>query len=159
MTLDVHVLRLQPGDDLRGALEAAFRNLHAAGAPAAVSAVGSLSQAVLRYAAEPQGLLRVEALELLTLSGTLGVGGVHLHASVADARGRVRGGHVMLGCVVRTTAEIVLALLPGWSFERALDAGTGFKEVEGWLGRCGKPSCAFAVCVGLTYFAKRCCDG
>ncbi len=132
MTLDVHVLRLQPGDDLRGALEAAFRDLHAAGAPAAacvVSAVGSLSQAVLRYAAEPQGDLQVEALELLTLSGTLGMGGVHLHASVADAQGRVRGGHVMPGCVVRTTAEIVLALLPGWSFERALDAGTGFKEL------------------------------
>lgn len=132
MTLDVHVLRLQPGDDLRDALEAAFRDLHAGGAPAAacvVSAVGSLSQAVLRYAVEPQGLLRVEPLELLTLSGTLGVGGVHLHASVADAQGRVRGGHVMPGCVVRTTAEIVLALLPGWSFERALDAGTGFKEL------------------------------
>lgn len=132
MTLDVHVLRLQPGDDLRGALEAAFRDLRAGGAPAAacvVSAVGSLSQAVLRYAAEPQGVLQVQPLELLTLSGTLGVGGVHLHASVADAQGRVRGGHVMPGCVVRTTAEIVLALLPGWSFDRALDAGIGFMEL------------------------------
>ena len=30
---------------------------------------------------------------------------------MADALGRVSGGHVMAGCVVRTTAEIVLAIL------------------------------------------------
>lgn len=41
MTLQVHVMRLQPGDDLRGALEAAFRELQAAGVGAAcvISAV------------------------------------------------------------------------------------------------------------------------
>lgn len=47
---------------------------------------------VLRYAAEPQGFLRVEALELLTLSGALGVGGVHLHVSVSDAWGSCDAG-------------------------------------------------------------------
>ena len=43
-------------------------------------------------------------LELLALSGTLSVDGPHLHGSVADALGRVNGGHVMNGCVVRTMA-------------------------------------------------------
>lgn len=126
-----HVLRLKPGDDLRAALEAAFSSLHADGHQAAcvISAVGSLSRAVLRYAAEPQGTVLAEPLELITLSGTLSPDGLHLHASVADARGQLRAGHVMPGCIVRTTAEIVLALLPGWAFGREHDAGTGFKEL------------------------------
>lgn len=126
------VLRLTPGEDLRKTLAAAFAQLQAeqnAKAACVISAVGSLSQAVLRYAAEPAGTVLAEALELITLSGTLSADGAHLHASVADAQGNVRGGHVMPGCIVRTTAEIVLAPLPGWEFTRAQDAQTGFKEL------------------------------
>ena len=116
---------------MRDALVAAFAGLQASGVQAAcvISAVGSLSRAALRYAAEPQGTLLAEPLELITLSGTLSADGVHLHVSVADACGQVRGGHVMAGCIVRTTAEIVLAVLPGWAFGRAHDAETGFKEL------------------------------
>ena len=68
-------------------------------------------------------------LELLALSGTLSVDGPHLHGSVVDALGWASGGHVMNGYVVRTTAEIVLAVLPGWSFARVPDAATGFMEL------------------------------
>lgn len=127
-----HVLRLQPGEDLRTTLTKAFAQLQVEQSTTAaciISAVGSLSQAVLRYAAEPEGTVLVEPLELITLSGTLSADGVHLHASVATARGEMRGGHVMPGCVVRTTAEIVLAPLPGWVFTRERDAQTGFKEL------------------------------
>lgn len=125
-------LRLQPGDDLRPALEAAFAQWVAGqGVQAAcvMGAVGSLSRATLRYAGQPQGRVLAGDLELLTLSGTLSPDGAHLHASVADARGRVRGGHVLAGCTVRTTAEVVLALLPDWRFSREADAQTGFKEL------------------------------
>jgi predicted DNA-binding protein with PD1-like motif len=48
---------------------------------------------------------------------------------VADACGRVLGGHVAHGCIVRTTAEVLLALLPGWSFSREPDARTGWDEL------------------------------
>lgn len=126
------VLRLSPGQDLRAALNTAFAELQAgqhATAACIISAVGSLSRAVLRYADQPEGTLLVEPLELITLSGTLSADGVHLHASVATARGEMRGGHVMPGCMVRTTAEIVLAPLPGWVFTREHDAQTGFKEL------------------------------
>lgn len=133
--LIIHTLRLRPGDDLRQATASACERLMAEeGIQAAcvMSAVGSLSCAVLRYAAETGGSRLEGPLEMITLSGTVaapGGGGVHLHASVADAQGRVRGGHLMPGCVVRTTAEIVLALLPAWSFVRATDAETGFREL------------------------------
>lgn len=131
MTLQAHVLRMKPGDDLRGALEAAGRELQAGGVQAAcvVSAVGSLSCAVLRYADQPGGTTWAVPLELLTLSGTLSRDGVHLHASMADGHGEVRGGHVMRGCTVRTTAEVVLVLLPDWQFCREPDAATGFMEL------------------------------
>jgi len=35
----------------------------------------------------------------------------------------------MSPCTVRTTAEVMLALLPGWAFHRAHDARTGFMEL------------------------------
>lgn len=129
--LHTEVLRLGPGIDLRDALAQATAQFCEQGVHAAcvVSAVGSLSRAVLRYAAEPEGSVLHEPLELITLSGTLSTEGVHLHASVADARGRLYGGHLMPGCIVRTTAEIVLALLPDWHFSRAHDPQTGFKEL------------------------------
>lgn len=133
--LIIHAIRLSPGEDLRLAVEAACKQLMAdkdCQAACVISSVGSLSCAVLRYAAEPEGSRIEGPLEMITLSGTLaapGGGGVHLHASVADAQGRVTGGHLMPGCIVRTTAEIVLALLPGWSFVRTLDPATGFREL------------------------------
>lgn len=130
--IPTQVLRLSPGQDLRAALNAAFARLQAeqdTKAACIISAVGSLSRAVLRYAAEPGGTVLAEPLELITLSGTLSPDGAHLHASVATAHGEMRGGHVMPGCIVRTTAEIVLAPLPGWVFTREHDAQTGFMEL------------------------------
>ncbi|RZJ26338.1 MAG: DUF296 domain-containing protein, partial [Haliea sp.] len=102
---------------------------HAVGGACVLSAVGSLSAAVLRYADQPTGTTLAGPLELLTLSGTLSLDGPHLHATVADAQGQVRGGHLMRGCTVRTTAELVLGLLPGWQFSRAPDPATGFMEL------------------------------
>ncbi len=130
--MQVQFLRLPPGDDLRTALEAAFAELsatHGIAAACIVSAVGRLSRAVLHYAAEPAGSEIVAPLELLMLSGTLSADGAHLHASVADAQGAVKGGHLMPDCIVRTTAEVVIVLLPGWEFRRELDAATGCKEL------------------------------
>ena len=120
--------RLLPGADLRAALEAeAAARSHCAGF--VVSAVGSLSVARLRRgrAREPDHLSG--DLEILTLAGTLAGNGSHLHMSVADSDGRVMGGHVAHGCIVRTTAEVLLVLLPEWSFNRELDPATGFAEL------------------------------
>lgn len=121
-------LRLHPGDDLRGALDAA---LAARGGTAAfvLSGIGSLSAARLRYAGIETAATLAGDLEILTLAGTLSPAGSHLHMSVCDAEGRVRGGHVAPGCVVRTTAELLIAWLPGWQFTRELDPATGFAEL------------------------------
>jgi predicted DNA-binding protein with PD1-like motif len=121
-------LRLSPGDDLRAALSDAVA---AQGVEAAfvVAGIGSLREASLRFAGRDTLQHTVGDLEILTLSGTLGAGGAHLHASLSDADGRVFGGHVAPGCIVRTTAEILLALLDDVRFAREPDAATGYAEL------------------------------
>jgi predicted DNA-binding protein with PD1-like motif len=119
-------LRLHPGDDLRDALGAAL-----AGEPAAyvLQGIGSLSVARLRLAGRPEPDTFTGDFEILTLAGSLGPDGPHLHMSISDEQGRVTGGHVAPGCIVRTTAEVLVALLPDHAFGRAPDAVTGYAEL------------------------------
>lgn len=49
--------------------------------------------------------------------------------AVADAQGRVFGGQVCTGCTVRTTAELLVAELPGYMLGRRHDPATGFQEL------------------------------
>jgi predicted DNA-binding protein with PD1-like motif len=122
-------LRLNPGDDVRAAVVAALRDSgHAAGF--VLQGIGSLSVAQLRYAGMPEPAELRGDLEILTLAGSVSPDGAHLHMSVSDAQGRVLGGHVGPGCIVRTTAELLLALLPGRRFARAFDPQTGYQELK-----------------------------
>lgn len=122
-------LRLHPGDDVRAAVVAALRDSgHQAGF--VLQGIGSLAVAQLRYAGRPDATGLRGDLEILTLAGSIAPDGAHLHMSVSDAHGGVFGGHVGPGCVVRTTAELLLALLPGQRFSRELDLRTGFAELK-----------------------------
>ena len=122
-------LRLQPGSDLRGALEA-WMDEQEEQAGCLISAVGSLSVAQLRLAGASEATVIRGDLEILSLSGTLSRGGVHLHIAVANSTGSVIGGHLCPGSLVRTTAELVIGLLPEWRFRRELDPATGYAELE-----------------------------
>lgn len=124
-----HVLRLAAGQQLRAELieYAAVHNLRAV---SVVTAVGSLQKAELRLAGRADTLKVEGPLELVSLVGTLGSGGVHLHLSVADAKGAVRGGHLMGGDPVSTTMEVVLVELTELEFKREVDAKTGFSELR-----------------------------
>lgn len=120
--------RLEPGADLRAALQALVEGTGAGGA-FVVSGMGSLSAASLRFAGRESAAQLSGDLEILALSGTLSRDGVHLHMSVADAEGRVHGGHVGHGCTIRTTAEVLLVLLDDWSLGRVFDPATGYREL------------------------------
>lgn len=91
--------------------------------------IGSLSVAQLRLAGAKRATELRGDLEILSLAGSLSSDGAHLHMAVADAQGRVLGGHVAAGCLVRTTAEVLLALLPAFHFAREKDPGSGFNEL------------------------------
>jgi predicted DNA-binding protein with PD1-like motif len=121
-------LRLEPGDDIRRTLQ---ERLASSGCQAGyvLQGVGSLAGARLRWAgiAEPTEL--AGDFEILTLAGSLSVDGAHLHMSISNSTGQVLGGHVAFGCTVRTTAEIVIGLLPAYRFNREIDPATGFEEL------------------------------
>jgi uncharacterized protein len=122
-------LRLSPGDDLRIALEDVTRQ-RGWSAAFVIQGIGSLSVAQLRFAGvDAPDELRGD-LEIVTLAGSLSVDGAHLHMSVADAHGRIVGGHVARGCVVRTTVELVVVSLPDFQFSRELDSDTGYLELQ-----------------------------
>jgi len=121
-------IRLRPQQDLRSALQAILADHHVSAA-FVVQGIGSLSSARIRFAGMNEATEVQGDLEILTLAGSLSPDGVHLHMTVSDAEGRVIGGHVAPGCIVRTTAEILLALLPDHRFSRAPDAESGWDEL------------------------------
>ncbi|MDI1275424.1 PPC domain-containing DNA-binding protein [Polaromonas sp.] len=130
-------LRLNPGQDLRTAIEAAVRGANCRAA-FVLSGIGSLSSAGLRFAGAKQPQRLTGDMEILSLSGTVAFNGTgqgarsssHIHMALSTATGDVVGGHVAPGCTVRTTAEVLLALLPEWEFSRAPDAATGYDELQ-----------------------------
>ncbi len=98
-----------------------------------LSGIGSLSTAGLRFAGADQPERLTGDMEILSLSGTVACDGTksssHLHMALSTSTGQVLGGHVASGCVVRTTAEVLLALLPEWELAREPDAATGYDEL------------------------------
>ena len=129
MTMKVAPLRLQPGDDLLLNLEAWMAQQREQ-AGCVISGIGSLSVAQLRLAGRQESTTLNGDLEILSLSGTLSSDGAHLHIAVADDRGEVVGGHLCAGSLVRTTAELVVGLLPDWRFRRELDPTSGYAELQ-----------------------------
>ena len=127
--MDSLPIRLPPNADLRRALEDAVAATHWRSA-FVVCGIGSLSQAQIRFAGTPDPTSIEADLEIISVSGTISPDGSHLHLGVADAEGNVRGGHAAYGCIVRTTAEVLLAMSPDWSLAREHDPATGFSELR-----------------------------
>lgn len=95
-----------------------------------ISGIGSLSVAQLRLAGCQESTILRGELEILSLAGTLCADGAHLHIAIADRSGSVIGGHLCIGSLVRTTAELMVGLLPEWQFRRELDPATGYAELQ-----------------------------
>jgi predicted DNA-binding protein with PD1-like motif len=128
-----HAFRLTPGADLRAELERLTREL-SFGAGCILSCVGSLSRARLRMpgaAGEAETFRSFdEPMEIVSLTGTLGPDGPHVHISLSTRGGACIGGHLVAGCIVNTTAELVVGELQGVEFRRLPDAATGYNELS-----------------------------
>jgi predicted DNA-binding protein with PD1-like motif len=128
-SLTAYALRLKPGDDLRQQLTA-FVAAHHLEAGAVLTCVGSLTDVSLRLANQENATHYRGHFEIVSLVGTLSAsGGGHLHLAVADSTGRTFGGHLLDGCRIYTTAEIVLGALPALRFTREADPTFGYKEL------------------------------
>lgn len=129
MSVETHALRLKPGQDLKKEL-AQFCKDRDLKASVIISGVGSLKVAELRLADESKKTILQGPFEIVSLTGTLGVAGLHLHMSIADRDGKVLGGHLLDGCLIHTTAELVLLESTAMIFHREHDPATGFKELS-----------------------------
>ena len=128
-----HAFRLTPGTDLHEELGRLTQQLGLS-AGCILTCVGSLSFARLRMpgAIGEAEVFRTfeEPTEIVSLTGTLGPDGLHVHISLARRDGACVGGHLVRGCLVNTTAELVIGELPHLDFRRPLDPATGYDELS-----------------------------
>jgi uncharacterized protein len=127
--MDVHAVRLMPGEDLKKSIQQ-FVTANNIQAGWITSSVGSLTVACIRFANATEGKVLRGPFEIISLNGTVSANGSHLHIAISDAEGRMLGGHLLDGCIIYTTAEIVIGSTDKYRFERKPDGSTGYAELQ-----------------------------
>ncbi|PWU04156.1 MAG: hypothetical protein C5B52_02030 [Bacteroidetes bacterium] len=122
------VIRLKPGMDLKRELDLLTKE-EKIEAGWILSAVGSLTNYVIRFANQPKAATAIGHFELVSLTGTLSKNGSHLHISISNEKGATIGGHLLEGCLIYTTMEIIIEKSNEYSFTRKKDKETGWKEL------------------------------
>ncbi|MTC25587.1 PPC domain-containing DNA-binding protein [Providencia alcalifaciens] len=121
-------LRLRPGDDVILTLQQQVKH-HQLQAAFIAGCVGSLTDVALRFAGQEDTHLTSGKFEIVSLIGTLDAQGEHLHLAVSDENGHMRGGHMMPGCTVRTTLELIIGELENNTFTREHCSLSGYEEL------------------------------
>ena len=127
--MKIFALRLKPEQDLKKSLKNFVINNNIQ-AGFILTAVGSLQQVTIRFANQNESKVLFDKFEIVSLVGTVSVNGVHLHISIADSEGITKGGHLVDGCLIYTTAEIVIGESENVIFSRQIDQQTGYLELE-----------------------------
>ena len=120
--------RLHRGDDLLKSIQELAREHHIA-AGVVLSAVGCISEGVVRDASGVTLREIGEPCEIVSLNGTVSRARCHLHIALSKEDLSTVGGHLVEGCIINTTCELVIAELPGLSFGVEQDAETGYDEL------------------------------
>ena len=127
--MKIFALRLHPGQDLKKEL-IAFTKENKIKAGFVITCAGGLTRAALRMSNEHVIRDFDKKFEIVSLVGTLCQDDVHLHISLSDENGNVVGGHLKEGCLVYSTAEIVIGDAKNMEFSREFDSKTGFNELK-----------------------------
>jgi len=124
-----YTFRLRPGDDLLDSIDA-FVQEKKIEAGCILSGVGSLTRVTLRFANREDYSVFDGHFEIVSITGTVSAHGTHVHISVSDEDGKTMGGHLVLGCKIYTTAEIVLAVFEDIVYKREfLENDSGYEEL------------------------------
>jgi len=124
-----HAFRLKPGQDLKTEIQKLV-NEEQIKAGWISTCVGSLTNYKIRFADQPDGSSDSGHFEIVSLTGTVSVNGSHLHISLSDSTGKTIGGHLMEGCTIYTTAEIVILSSNDLIFKREKDGTTPWEELQ-----------------------------
>ena len=126
--LKCHCVRLHRGDDLMLSVKELCREKHIA-AGVVLSAVGCISEGRVRDASGVTIRDITEHCEIVSLDGTVSAQRCHLHISLSKEDLSTIGGHLVSGCIINTTCELVIAELPGVRFGVEEDPETGYDEL------------------------------
>ena len=102
-------LKLDPGSDLRLTLEEIGRDQVINGFVLGV--VGNLTRAAFQCPGKAEPTVLEGDLEVITLNGTIGPNGVHLHLSLSDGACQVWGGHLEPGTLVQKGVDLLIGVL------------------------------------------------
>ena len=124
-----YVFRLRAHEDLKRSI-LRFARDQQINAGIILTCAGSVEQYNLRFANQTEASAKKGFFEIVSLTGTFSRKGCHLHVSLSDSSGLTIGGHLLDETLIYTTAEIVVASLPGLLFEREPDPTYGFLELK-----------------------------
>ena len=120
--------RLRRGDDLLAALQriAQEEQLEMA---VILSAVGCVTKARLRDASGVNIRTVNEPCEIVSATGTVSRKRCHVHVALSKEDLSTVGGHLVDGCLINTTCELVLGVVDGWRCDVEQDEETGYDEI------------------------------
>lgn len=143
-------LHLEAGADIRHTLEQWARTQQADGF--VLSVVGNLRRACFACPGKSQPTVLEGELEIITLQGTVGPGGVHLHLSLSDGDCQVWGGHLEHGSLILKGADLLVGLLPVGAGDGADDgASHGASAVRSAHPHDGAPRVTIAMAEGCPW--------
>ena len=126
--MENYTFRLKPGHDLFDSIQA-FTDQKNIAAGCVISGVGSLRQATLRLANRDFHTDFEGYFEIVSITGLVSVHGSHLHVSISDGDGKTIGGHLVSGCKIYTTAEIVILAFSDYVYKREFAEDSGYDEL------------------------------
>ena len=127
--IKAYAFRLKPGQDLKQGIQKLVTEKQIK-AGWISTCVGSLINFTIRFANQPSGSSDSGHFEIVSLTGTVSVNGSHIHISISDSTGKTIGGHLMDGCKIYTTAEIVILTSNDFIFKREKDGTTLWEELQ-----------------------------
>ena len=126
--IQAYTFRLKPKQDLFKEIET-FVVEKGIEAGCIIASVGSLTTATLRLASSTSYDTFKGPFEIVSLTGTVSTHGSHLHISIANGDGPTIGGHLVEGCLIYTTAEIVILEFPEIVYKREPCEASGHSEL------------------------------
>lgn len=126
--MKTYAVRLRRGSDLLESIEAfCVKNEIKAGV--LLSGVGCVTKGRVRDASGVTIVDINEPMEIVSLMGTVSEKRCHLHVSFSKEDLSVVGGHLVTGCMVNTTCELVIGVLEGCVYDVEFDPETGYDEL------------------------------
>ena len=123
-----HCIRLKRGEDLLDTIKRICKEKNIQSG-IVLSGVGCISSGRVRDASGVRIREIAEHCEIVSLNGTVSAARCHVHISLSKEDLSTIGGHLCSGCIVNTTCELVIAELPGVTFDEEADAETGYDEL------------------------------